>query len=365
MLASHTTKSNPDNLHDHDGEDSKGEGKAAGGDTPAPSAAAAAGGDAAAASGDDANQIPPLRPGLRVRIRGLTSKHGRKINGKIARVMTKQNKSHSAAFRVCVKVMGNAAGKPISIHRSNLRTGDKASCAVCNKSDCELKACGICREMGLPRIYYCSQECQEEDWKKHKKVHKMAQSALTVPVSEEMREMAEMMLAMTPDHVRVLCKAAESGDLEICAALIDCGVDPDGVVEVMGSSTQGPQHPTMKMTPLLGACQGGQEHVALLLINEGCNVNFADCNTGQTPLHTACGCGMLDTVKLLLDKGAKINQASKTGVTALLIACIEKHYEVMELLVSRGADLNWNPPPTPGIDGHARNPIHHKDSNLL
>ena len=150
MSASHTTKSNPDNLHDHDGEDSKGEGKAAGGDTPAPSAAAAAGRGAAAASGDGANQIPPLRPGLRVRIHGLTSKQGRKINGKIARVMTKQNKSQSAAGRVCVKVVGKAAGKPISIHRSNLRTGDEACCAVCDKTDCELMACGICREMGLP-----------------------------------------------------------------------------------------------------------------------------------------------------------------------------------------------------------------------
>ena len=34
------------------------------------------------------------------------------------------------------------------------------------------------------------------------------------------------------------------------------------------------------MTPLVVACQNGHEHVALLLMNEGCDVNFADGDGG-------------------------------------------------------------------------------------
>ena len=311
--------------------------KGDGGDDGEEGKAAAGGG--AAGGGGDGGDAGPLRPGLRVRIHGLTSKQGRKLNGKIARVMTKQSEAQSAQGRVCVKVVGSAAGKPISVHRSNLRTGDEASCAVCNKSDCELKACGICREMGLPRIYYCSRECQEEDWKKHKKVHKMAKSALTVPVSEEMRKRAEITLAVKPDHASVLWAAAESGDLEMCAALIDCGVDPDGLAQVSGRTSDG-EVIAVTLTPLIAACQRGSEHVALLLVNEGCDVNFISTGTGQTALMSACGCGNVHVAKLLLDKGADIEQVSNIGGTALLLACEANHYDVVELLISRAADMD-------------------------
>eukprot|EP00947_MAST-08B_sp_MAST-8B-sp1_P003909 g3909.t1 len=315
----------PGPKHEDDGDDSEGEGKAAGSDGPPPSAAAAAaaGGGKEAAAGDDAGQLPPLRPGLRVRIHGLTSKQGRKINGKIARVMTKQNTSQSASGRICVKVVGKAAGKPISVHRSNLRTGDEASCAVCNEAGCELKACGICREMGLPRIYYCSRECQEEDWKKHKKVHKMAQSALTVPVSEEMRKRAEITLAVQPDHARALYEAARSGDLEMCAALIDCGVDPDGVVEVIDLA------------------------IATLLVSHGANVNECGGGGGHTPLGYACARGQTAIAEMLLENGADANKTAaapsvNAGQTPFFAtyANVEdpnKRDEIAKLLLANGA----------------------------
>eukprot|EP00947_MAST-08B_sp_MAST-8B-sp1_P001430 g1430.t1 len=267
-----------------------------------------------------------------------TARQGRKLNGKIARVMTKQSEAQSAQGRVCVKVVGSAAGKPISVHRSNLRTGDEASCAVCNKSDCELKACGICREMGLPRIYYCSRECQEEDWKKHKKVHKMAKGALTVPVSEEMRKRAEITLAVKPDHASVLWVAAESGDLEMCAALIDCGVDPDGV-DAGGS----PLHVAC------GSCgaETADLAIATLLVSHGAKLNEGGSLYGHTPLGTACGYGLTAIVEMLLKNGADANMAAaapglRAGHTPLLATrmCVvdpKKCDKITKLLLANGA----------------------------
>ena len=90
-------------------------------------------------------QLPPLRPGLRVRIHGLHSAKGRRMNGKIARVMSNQNMPDDdrQEGRVRLKIVGNAAGKSFAIKRSNLRTGDEAICAVCGMRE-ELHACPIC-----------------------------------------------------------------------------------------------------------------------------------------------------------------------------------------------------------------------------
>eukprot|EP00947_MAST-08B_sp_MAST-8B-sp1_P006112 g6112.t1 len=122
-----------DNNHEEE------EGKAAGGN----STGGAAGTSAAGQQQDGGIE---LRPGLRVVIHSLTSDQGRKINGKIARVMSKQPAAVRAKGRVCVKVAGSAAGKPISVHRSNLRTGDEACCHLCGKTGGELMSCSKCRK---------------------------------------------------------------------------------------------------------------------------------------------------------------------------------------------------------------------------
>lgn len=48
----------------------------------------------------------------------------------------------------------------------------------------------------------------------------------------------------------------------------------------------------------------------------------------------------LDTARLLLDGGAKINQKNSSGKTPLIVACQNNSFEVARLLVSRGADVN-------------------------
>jgi ankyrin repeat protein len=51
--------------------------------------------------------------------------------------------------------------------------------------------------------------------------------------------------------------------------------------------------------------------------------------------------GKLDAVRLLLDRGAKVNtQETWGGTTALMWAVAEKHPSIAQLLIERGADVN-------------------------
>jgi ankyrin repeat protein len=70
---------------------------------------------------------------------------------------------------------------------------------------------------------------------------------------------------------------------------------------------------------------------------------------GLTALIMASREGDLESAKLLLDAGAKINQTTNDGWTPLLTATNNRHYQLAKLLIDRGADVNlanakgWTP----------------------
>jgi uncharacterized protein len=70
---------------------------------------------------------------------------------------------------------------------------------------------------------------------------------------------------------------------------------------------------------------------------------------GLTPLIFAAREGDLESTKLLLDAGAKINETSEYGWTPLLTATNNRHYILGKYLMDRGADVNkankgnWTP----------------------
>ena len=282
-----------------------------------------------------------LRPGLRVCIHGLVSSTGSPLNGKLARVMTDQ--SSAGAGRVVVKVVG-ISNKPVSVKMSNLRTGDDDVCSACGKPGAGF-SCQVCREMDLPRTYYCNQTCQRAGWKAHKKVHKEAKTGLMVLVSAEMRRDAEWHLAEEKrrglPQGYSMRKAIFQGDLDLVRGFIDCGVDPDGIVQVesRGRDPQGKPVGELEcrmVSPLSLACQLGHEHIALLLINEGCDVNFVD-EDGQVALMPASGTGMVETVQLLLEKGADISVVNKKQVSVIGVACYHRSDKVIDVLLSHAA----------------------------
>jgi len=88
-----------------------------------------------------------------------------------------------------------------------------------------------------------------------------------------------------------------------------------------------------------------------------------DSNDGEqrrwTALHYASLCGHVEVACYLLDQGADINARSVGDGTHLYLACREDHPEVVELLMSRGADptittnvYRWTPFMIAAICGH-------------
>ena len=61
---------------------------------------------------------------------------------------------------------------------------------------------------------------------------------------------------------------------------------------------------------------------------------------GMTPMMWAAGKGHTDIVEYLISKGADVNTANYSGRTALHHAAFYGHLDVVKLLLSKGADPN-------------------------
>jgi ankyrin repeat protein len=101
-------------------------------------------------------------------------------------------------------------------------------------------------------------------------------------------------------------------------------------------------------TPLINAALGDQLDIAELLIGKGADV-MARNSGGFTPLHAAAYSGSLPIAKLLLDHGAVLDDAAnKAGATPMMVAGEEDHIDVVEFLISKGADVSH-----PEVHGYA------------
>ena len=78
---------------------------------------------------------------------------------------------------------------------------------------------------------------------------------------------------------------------------------------------------------------------AQLLVTSGADVNKTTEN-GWTALHLASLDGHLDIVKSLLKLGAKVNAQSAIRWTPLIAAIVGKHYQCVRTLLRAGADVN-------------------------
>lgn len=64
------------------------------------------------------------------------------------------------------------------------------------------------------------------------------------------------------------------------------------------------------------------------------NVN-AVCGGRNTPLHSACESSNIDTVKLLVERGAKIDSRNSEQSTPLHKACRTNRHRVVEYLLTK------------------------------
>jgi len=138
----------------------------------------------------------------------------------------------------------------------------------------------------------------------------------------------------TPLHV-----AAYHGSADIAAALIAKGAD------IKARKKTGE-------TPLWVAIESFNEDqypIVKLLIEKG--ADFRETKDGNALIHTAARFGTTDTLRVLLDAGLPVDLKSANGDSSLCIAAYsDKRAPAMELLLSRGADVNFM--------GHLGTPLH-------
>ena len=91
-------------------------------------------------------------------------------------------------------------------------------------------------------------------------------------------------------------------------------------------------------TPLLMACMNGHSEVAMLLIQNGANINISD-NKRMTPLLYACKYNLSQVAILLMERGADIHACDRNNWSPLHWACLLDNPMVMTSLLKRGADV--------------------------
>ena len=108
-----------------------------------------------------------------------------------------------------------------------------------------------------------------------------------------------------------------------------------GVVLVSALGAQAPDQAAAD--DWYNAVRGAGPRLDALLVENPAGVNLRDRRGGVTPLMHAAALGSLDTMRLLLDKGADVNARSAAGATALMWAAADP--AKVKLLVERGADV--------------------------
>lgn len=137
--------------------------------------------------------------------------------------------------------------------------------------------------------------------------------------------------APMPDGSTALHWAAESDDLETVDLLLRAGANPKA-------------QDRYGFTPLYFAATNGSAPVIRKLLDAGADPNAADAQM-ETALMTAARAGSrassLDAMKALLQKGAAVNaKDAVTGQTALMWAVRSNHPDEVQLLLEYGAGVN-------------------------
>lgn len=99
-----------------------------------------------------------------------------------------------------------------------------------------------------------------------------------------------------------------------------------------------PQNPLT--TEFLKACQENDiETVQAILKQQPEMAALGDYN-GWTALHCAVGYGHMEIVELLISHGADVNAVDKSGWSALRYAVLNANVELIQYLLLHGADIN-------------------------
>ena len=136
-----------------------------------------------------------------------------------------------------------------------------------------------------------------------------------------------------------LIDAARNGDIKSINKLLDEGADPN----VLGKDGRLPLVSAARMSNTAGSLE-----IVKLLLDRGAKINLSNEITGFTALIAASRNSnkdsSLETVKVILERGANVNLKDKQGFTALMLASShtndDSSLENVKMLLDRGANPN-------------------------
>ena len=132
--------------------------------------------------------------------------------------------------------------------------------------------------------------------------------------------------------------AAFSTQAQSLADVVGKG-DTIGTLKLIRSGANVNEADANGSTPLMTACRWADLAMVKLLLANGANANQPRTAKGRTPLMVACAyySGILIT-KALVEKGADVNAVANDGTTALMLAAKNAKLDVVEYLLSHGAE---------------------------
>ncbi|OAF69856.1 hypothetical protein A3Q56_02387 [Intoshia linei] len=162
----------------------------------------------------------------------------------------------------------------------------------------------------------------------------IGETALTIAASSGYLDIVRLLVAIgaeidqcTNDYTTALMEACQMDHVGIGRFLLEKGANVNAKTNT--------QRCALHMS-----ADGGSGELIQLLINYNANLEDFD-EFGTNPLIIAANCGNLIVVKLLVKNGVNVNSCEMDGgMTALMAAVISGYENVVEYLISEGADTS-------------------------
>ncbi len=207
---------------------------------------------------------------------------------------------------------------------------------------------------------------------------------LQLAVANNNKEVAELLIqagantnGRGKDGVVALHFAAALEDSYMLELLLSHGASPNvrDKVDVLSALQFAAKSGKVKNMEILLACGAKIDHfnallhlavennrieVVKFLLNRGANINARDTMVGMSVLHKAVEANYRLMTEFLLSNGANIHSKNNLGETALHIAAIKAHIDIIELLLSQGADIQART--IDGWFGGGETPLHYAAS---